>query len=133
MASPEVEERERIGSNRSGDGESGGANQQGNTIKYSRRIDSDGVLLTEAQAEYFQDSKVRDENGSGTDSEDRFSCGRKLKKNYKKLFVKGKSGLYITNSKFFGACKRKKLFSALTKRGKRVIICAYEKIIRGIL
>jgi len=34
-------------------------------IRRSRRIiDSDGVLLTEEQAEYFKDSKIRDENGN---------------------------------------------------------------------
>lgn len=33
-------------------------------IKYSREIDSAGNELTEAQVEYFKDSKVRDENGN---------------------------------------------------------------------
>lgn len=34
-------------------------------VRYSRRItDSDGVVLTEEQIEYFKNSKVRDENGN---------------------------------------------------------------------
>ena len=43
--------------------------------KYSREIDSEGNHLTEAQAEFFKDSKIRDEDGNlrvvyhGTDAE----------------------------------------------------------------
>jgi len=57
--------RERTERDGNGDSEGGSSNRQGDTVRHSRRIiDSDGVLLTEEQAEYFKDSKIRDENGN---------------------------------------------------------------------
>lgn len=38
-------------------------NTQNSDIRYSRNVDSEGRELTEAQAEYFKDSKVRDDQG----------------------------------------------------------------------
>ena len=61
----QIKRRERPTSDGNGDSSSGGANRQGDSVRYSRRItDSDGVLLSEEQAEYFKDSKVRDKNGN---------------------------------------------------------------------
>lgn len=50
-------------------------NEEGVKQKYSREIDSDGNKLTAAQADFFKDSKIRDEDGNlrvvyhGTDAE----------------------------------------------------------------
>lgn len=53
--------RREFESNRSGDSESSGASKQG--IDYSLK-DSQGKELSQQQAEYFRDSKVRDEQGN---------------------------------------------------------------------
>ena len=55
-------QKQEISSNRVGNNESGDTNKQGNE-RYSLK-DILGNQLTEEQAEFFKDSKVRDENGS---------------------------------------------------------------------
>ena len=51
------------------------ATQEGDGVRYSINMDSDGRQLSEGQVEYFKDSKVRDENGNlmvcyhGTDAD----------------------------------------------------------------
>jgi len=61
----EAEGRERYTGDGDGNRSSSRANRQGDFIKRSRRItDSDGVILSEEQAEYFKNSKVVDNDGN---------------------------------------------------------------------
>ena len=63
--------------------------------KASQDIDSDGNQLTEAQAEYFKDSKVRDKDGNllvmyhGTNNEDRFTVFENGHQRHRKLMGEG--------------------------------------------
>ena len=73
-------------------------NKQSNDIRYSLK-DSEGKTLTEAQREYFKDSKIRDENGNllvmyqGA-SED-FTVFDRRKSSYANLYGRG---FYFTKS-----------------------------------
>ena len=79
----------------------GGADKTRNSqkVKFSREVDSTGKQLTEAQQEYFKDSKVRDENGNllvmyqGGDGE--FTVFDRKKSKPSNLYGRG---FYFTNS-----------------------------------
>ena len=63
MDSGEIERGERIASNGDGDSSSGSADRQGQPVNFSLK-DSNGNSLTEEQAKFFVDSKIRDEQGN---------------------------------------------------------------------
>ncbi len=61
--SGEAKRRERAASNGDGDSSSGSADRQGQPINFSLK-DSNGNSLTEEQAKFFADSKIRDDDGN---------------------------------------------------------------------
>ena len=61
--SSENQEREQAGGDGQGNRSSSSVHRQGQNVKFSLK-DSTGATLTETQAEYFKDSKVRDKDGN---------------------------------------------------------------------